>query len=71
MITMTENYSDEEDDAESIKASMFSFQDNPSTASFENLARPATSTYHSVQQPAVTYESIGIGADLYVHLSLW
>jgi len=68
MITMTENYSDEEDDAESIKASQFSIRDNMSMASFENLNRPETSTsYHSMlhQHPAVMYESVGVGADLY------
>jgi hypothetical protein len=75
MITMTENYSDEEDDAESIKASQFSIRENLSTASLDNYARPETSTtYHSVLQrpietpppPVVTYESVGVEADLYV-----
>lgn len=72
MITMTENYSDEEDDAESIKASQFSIRDNQSMASLENLARPETSTtYHSVLQQTfpplpVTHDSVGVGADLSV-----
>lgn len=71
MITMTENYSDEEDDAESIKASQFSIRDNQSTVSLESLSRPETSTtYHSVMLPptlpVVTYENVGVGADLYV-----
>ncbi len=72
---MTENYSDDDDDAESIKASQFSIQDNRSMASLENLTRPETSTtYHLLLQPSqppspspvVAYESVGVETDLYL-----
>ena len=62
MLTMTENYSDSEDDTESVKASQFSIRDRSTTS----INRPPSiSSYHSnVQIPAATYESVGVGADL-------
>lgn len=67
VLTMTDNeYSDSDDDAESIKASQFSSIHGRSTAS---INRPSTaSSYHSTQPmqvPATTYESVGVDADLY------
>ncbi|PPR01243.1 hypothetical protein CVT24_006007 [Panaeolus cyanescens] len=66
VITMTDNdYSDSEDDAESIKASHFSSRRDHSTTS---LNRPETSSsyYPPASLPAVTYEEVGVSADLYV-----
>lgn len=66
--TMTENdYSDSEDvdDAESIKASQLTNMHNQSTSSF-NRPHTASSYYPPVSLPAVSYESVGVSADLYV-----
>ncbi|KAF9051377.1 hypothetical protein BJ165DRAFT_881386 [Panaeolus papilionaceus] len=70
VLTMTDNdYSgseDSEDDAESIKASHFSARGDRSTSS---INRPETSSsyyYPPASIPSLTYEDIGVSADLYV-----
>ncbi|KAF9558067.1 hypothetical protein CPC08DRAFT_667924 [Agrocybe pediades] len=67
--TMTENdYSDSEDDGESIKASQFTSMHEQSTTS---LNRPQTSSsyYPPAPLPTVSYEDVGVSADLYEHPS--
>ena len=65
LLTMTDNdYSDSDDDAESIKASQFSsFRDLP-TASLGRQSSLASSFYGDIPR-AVSYETVGVGADLY------
>lgn len=65
LLTMTDNdYSDSDDDAESIKASQFSsFRDLPS-ASVDRQSSLASSFYGDIPQ-SVSYETVGVGADLY------
>ena len=65
LLTMTDNdYSDSEDDAESIKASHFSsFRDLP-TASGDHQSSVASSFYGDIPR-MVSYETVGVGADLY------
>ncbi|KAF8815724.1 hypothetical protein BYT27DRAFT_7079180 [Phlegmacium glaucopus] len=66
LLTMTDNdYSDsEEDDAESIKASDFSSVRGQSTLSVDRQSRIA-SFYGDVLAQTVTYETVGVSADLY------
>ena len=66
LLTLTDNdYSDSEDDAESIKASQFSRRDL-STASVDRQSSAASSFYaNSPVLPTVSYETIGVSADLY------
>ena len=65
LLTMTDNdYSDSDDDAESIKASQFSsFRDLPST-SVGRQSSVASSFYGEIPR-SVSYETVGVGADLY------
>ena len=65
LLTMTDNdYSDSEDDAESIKASQFSsFRDLP-TASVGRQSSIASSFYGDIPR-VVSYDTVGVGADLY------
>ena len=64
LLTMTDNdYSDSEDDAESIKASQFS-SFHPSTVSVDRQSPMASPFYENVPR-TVSYETVGIGADLY------
>jgi hypothetical protein len=65
LLTMTDNdYSDSDDDAESIKASQFSsFRDLPST-SVGRQSSLASSFYGDIPR-SVSYETVGVGADLY------
>jgi hypothetical protein len=64
ILTMTDNdYSDSDDDAESIKASQFSsFRDLPS-ASVDRQSSLASSFYGDIPR-SVSYETVGVGADL-------
>ena len=65
LLTMTDNdYSDSDDDAESIKASQFSsFRDLPS-ASVDRQSSVASSFYGDIPV-SVSYETVGVSADLY------
>ena len=65
LLTMTDNdYSDSDDDAESIKASQFSsFRDLPS-ASVGRQSSLASSFYGDIPR-SVSYETVGVGANLY------
>ena len=63
LLTMTENnYSDSDDGAESIKASQFSSFRDPSV----DQSPFGSSFYVNISTPqAVSYETVGVGADLY------
>ena len=65
LLTMTDNdYSDSDDDAESIKASQFSsLRDLPSTSA-DRQSSLASSFYGDIPR-SVSYETVGVGADLY------
>jgi hypothetical protein len=65
LLTMSDNdYLDSDDDAESIKASQFSsFRDLPS-ASVDRQSSLASSFYGDIPR-SVSYETVGVGADLY------
>jgi len=64
IMTMTDNdYSDSEDDAESIKASRISSMRDRSSSSLNRPHSP--SSYYAPIGPIVTYETVGVGADLY------
>ncbi|KAF8155589.1 hypothetical protein B0H34DRAFT_783418 [Crassisporium funariophilum] len=67
VLTMTDNdYSDSEDDAESIKASQFSSIRDRSATSVNNRS-PSVSSFYANDAPTrtVSYETVGVGADLY------
>ena len=65
LLTMTDNdYSDSEDDAESIKASQFSSFRDLRTASVNHQSSIASSFYGDIPQ-MVSYETVGVGVDLY------
>ncbi|KAF9480593.1 hypothetical protein BDN70DRAFT_805008 [Pholiota conissans] len=64
--TMTDNdYSDSEDDAESIKASNFSARHHRSTSSLNRPPTSASSYFAPVPTRTVSYETVGVSADLY------
>lgn len=64
--TMTDNdYSDSEDDAESIKASHFSSKHRRSAASLNRPPTSASSYFAPVPARSVSYETVGVSADLY------
>jgi len=67
LLTMTDNdYSDSEDDAESIKASHFSSVRDQSTISVNRQPRVASSFYANIPvSQTVSYETVGVSANLY------
>jgi hypothetical protein len=63
LLTVADNdYSDSDDDAESIKASQFTSFRDLSSASVDRQSSLASSFYGDIPQ-SVPYQTVGVGAD--------